>query len=126
THDDRCQEDGTCRGTAYSCTPGACQRSTCDGAGGCNISAVTPCCGNSSCESGEDCSSCPGDCGSCCPATTCGDGVCRGCAGEDCWTCCRDCGGCGCGDGRCHRPGTGWTRGRHCLLPPCGDGAGGP
>ncbi|MGZ5966138.1 MAG: hypothetical protein ACXWP4_00625 [Polyangiales bacterium] len=44
-------------------------------------------CGNGSCDLGEDCSTCPGDCGSC---AGCGDGVCvKGV--EDCASCAADC-----------------------------------
>jgi hypothetical protein len=56
-------------------------------------------CGNGACELGEDCSSCPGDCGVC---SVCGDGVCNG--GETCDSCPGDCGACTtsyCGDGTC-------------------------
>jgi len=52
-------------------------------------------CGNKFCDLGENCVSCPGDCGSCPP---CGDGVCG--SGEFCFTCPADCGTC-CGDGKC-------------------------
>jgi hypothetical protein len=47
-----------------------------------------PSCGNGSCETGEDCSSCSSDCGSCC-----GNGACG--TGEDCSSCSADCGSCG-------------------------------
>jgi hypothetical protein len=54
-------------------------------------------CGDGSCNNGEDCSSCDGDCGSC---GYCGDGSCNN--GEDCTSCDSDCGSCGyCGDGSC-------------------------
>jgi hypothetical protein len=44
-------------------------------------------CGNGTCDVGENCSTCPGDCGAC---TGCGDGVCiKGV--EDCVTCAMDC-----------------------------------
>src|SRR5262249_12222820 len=53
-------------------------------------------CGDGLCL-GEDCASCPSDCGIC---PHCGDGVCLG--SETCITCAVDCGVCpGCGDGSC-------------------------
>ena len=55
-------------------------------------------CNDGICDSGagEDCGTCPGDCGAC----VCGDGVCEG---ETCATCAADCGICPpvCGDGLC-------------------------
>ena len=47
-------------------------------------------CGNQKCEAGEDCKSCPADCGAC-PAT-CGDAKCD--PGEHCENCPADCGAC--------------------------------
>lgn len=44
-------------------------------------------CGNGGCDVGEDCSTCPGDCGAC---AGCGDGVCIK-ATEDCVSCPMDC-----------------------------------
>jgi hypothetical protein len=57
-----------------------------------NLNANTNTCGNCVCESGESCSSCPGDCGSCPPAAYCGDGICNN--GETCSSCSQDCGSC--------------------------------
>ncbi len=56
-------------------------------------------CGDGSCAQGEDCESCPDDCGDCEPE--CGDGSCHG--DEDCDSCPEDCGECAaeCGDGTC-------------------------
>ncbi len=48
-------------------------------------------CGNGACGAGEDCSSCPADCGVC--AGNCGNNVCDG--GETCNSCPGDCGSCG-------------------------------
>ena len=61
--------------------------------------APAPVCGNSSCETGESCSSCPGDCGACPPV--CGNSACE--AGESCSSCPGDCGACPpvCGNGSC-------------------------
>ena len=58
---------------------------------------VLPNCGNEVCDNGEDCNTCPGDCGVCPPPTSsptasCGNGVCDN--GEDCNTCPGDCGAC--------------------------------
>jgi hypothetical protein len=51
-----------------------------------------PACGDGVCGSGEDCSSCAQDCGTC----TCGDGT---CSPGECSSCASDCpGGCTCGD----------------------------
>lgn len=47
-------------------------------------------CGDEICNNGEDCSSCPGDCGVC---LYCGDGICNN--GETCSSCPGDCGTCG-------------------------------
>jgi surface antigen len=52
-------------------------------------------CGNGNCDNGENCGSCPQDCGSCC-----GNGKCDN--GENCGSCEKDCGKCPyCGDGKC-------------------------
>ena len=53
----------------------------------------TSVCGNNQCETGESCSSCSQDCGSCPPpAPVCGDNVCNG--EESCSSCSQDCGSC--------------------------------
>lgn len=46
-----------------------------------------PVCGNAVCDTGEDCVTCPDDCGPCCP-----NGACD--SQEDCAVCPQDCGGC--------------------------------
>jgi len=56
-----------------------------------------PTCGNLTCETGENCSNCPADCGAC---PSCGDGNCNG--SETCSSCQTDCGACPiCGNGTC-------------------------
>jgi hypothetical protein len=77
--------------------------------------AVNPC-GDGACNNGENCSSCPGDCG---PCEWCGDGKCNN--GENCSSCSQDCGGC-CPNGAC-------DNGENCSTCPndcgqcCGNGA---
>jgi hypothetical protein len=65
-------------------------------------------CGNESCEDGEDCVTCPEDCGACCGNGVCGDD-------EDCASCPQDCGNC-CGNQAC-------DNGETCTTCPgdCGD-----
>ena len=75
---------GTCPVDSMSCVAGLCVDSG-------------PSCEDGSCDEGEDCDSCPADCGAC---PTCGDGACNG--DETCESCVPDCGGCSiCGDGVC-------------------------
>jgi hypothetical protein len=60
-------------------------------------------CGNGTCNisDGENCSTCPQDCGGPCEST-CGDFACDAIDGEDCSTCPGDCGVCiDCGDDVC-------------------------
>jgi hypothetical protein len=74
-------------------------------------------CGNGSCDAGETCQFCPGDCGSCC-----GNGLCD--PSESCQTCPSDCTvGCDCGNGLCE-PGECSSCIADCLGPTdcCGDG----
>jgi len=68
-----------------TCSGGICVAGGCNNDGTCNRFA------------GENCSTCPNDCGVCCP-----DGLCN--YGETCSTCPADCGACGgyCGDGFCN------------------------
>lgn len=49
-----------------------------------------PLCGDWACSVGEDCNSCPEDCGSC--SGYCGDGICQ--SSESCSSCSYDCGSC--------------------------------
>lgn len=121
TSDDHCTEPETCggggRANVCGCTPScpACLTSSQpDGCGDtCPANCKTSCnsgacsaCGNGTCGSGENCSSCPADCGcttgqecvdgTCSP--TCGNGTCG--SGEDCSNCPADCGDC-CGNNAC-------------------------
>jgi cysteine-rich repeat protein len=57
---------------------------------GYTIDVVPVFCGDGSCNNGETCSTCPGDCGVCPPI--CPDGICNGV--ETCTTCSADCGAC--------------------------------
>jgi hypothetical protein len=56
-----------------------------------------PVCGDNTCDPGEDCMNCPGDCGPCPPV--CGNNTCE--MGEDCMNCPADCGPCGCAHDKC-------------------------
>ncbi|MBI5537949.1 MAG: hypothetical protein HY898_34825 [Deltaproteobacteria bacterium] len=69
--------------------PAGCPNGTCDNGEDCNSCPADcgACCGNGACDNGEDCSSCAGDCGACC-----GNGACDN--GEDCASCSDDCGAC--------------------------------
>ena len=90
-----------------------------------------PACGNGTCNPGENCTDCPGDCGACTPIPpSCGNGTCN--PGENCADCPGDCGACTpippfCGDGACN-PGENCTDcpgdcGACTPIPPfCGDG----
>ena len=75
-------------------------------------------CGNGTCESGEDSTTCPADC----PAAVCGNGVCE--AGETAESCAADCTGeWVCGDGVCEGPETETTCPADCSSGPvCGNG----
>lgn len=86
----------------------------------------SPTCGNGICspDDGDDCRTCPGDCGTC--EDICGDGVCWGT--ENCVTCEKDCGAClseedGCGDGVCDEHETQYNCPHDCGFPTpqCGD-----
>ena len=68
---------------------------------GCVVTEGDPVCGDGDCtpSSGESCTSCPADCGSC---AGCGDGTCSTSTGESCASCPADCGDCDfCGDRVC-------------------------
>ncbi len=112
-------------------------------AGSCSNDPIADCCGNGTCELGEDCNTCAADCVSgTSSGAACGNGVCEAGDGEDCLSCPSDCNGkqngkpsnrfcCGdgdgenpvsCGDSRCS------TGGFSCTTTPgsggsfcCGD-----
>ena len=80
-----------------------CWDGTCDASAGENCATCPDdcgsCCGNSVCDSNE-CVTCPGDCTNC--PLPCGDGTCDDTIGETCYTCEADCDVCPspeCGDG---------------------------
>ncbi len=117
--------DGSCINTPIDCDDGdPCTDDSCDPATGCvNTPVVCPpgeecvagnceptgCDSDGTCESGEDCNNCPGDCFSG-AGGYCGNGVCETALGEDCLSCSDDC------NGRQN----GRPSGRYC----CGDGDG--
>lgn len=76
-------------------------------------------CGDNKCRDGENCTSCPQDCGLC---KTCLDGVCNGT--ETCASCPDDCGLCQtCGDGACKDNETCLSCPEDCdACEKCGDG----
>src|SRR4051812_35826381 len=77
-------------------------------------------CGDSVCTVGENCASCPGDCGFC---GGCGDGICEE-GVESCRSCAIDCGRCkGCGDHQCDGLETCTSCPEDCgACGTCGDG----
>jgi N-acetylneuraminic acid mutarotase len=74
-----CGADG-CGGT---CGDGCGQGEVCNGAGACVDEPAQ--CGDNTCDMGEDCATCPADCGQCCGNEICG-------ADENCALCPADCG----------------------------------
>jgi hypothetical protein len=82
---------GTCDcsdcGNTLTCVNGTCR------------TATSSACGDGTCDTDENCSTCPDDCGTC--GAECGNGTCE--SGEDCSTCPGDCGTCGGGDGGCEK-----------------------
>ena len=80
--------------TGADCDDGdACTADTCS-AGTCTNTPIDNCCGNGTCEAGEDCDTCAADCTSGTSAgASCGNGICEAGDGEDCLTCPQDCNG---------------------------------
>jgi subtilisin family serine protease len=77
-------------GNPAECGNGTCEAGeTCTSCAG-DCGTCQPQCGNGTCEAGETCASCAGDCGTCQPQ--CGNGICE--AGETCASCASDCGAC--------------------------------
>ena len=106
---DNCGPISGCWHTPVSCEGDeACTDYGCDSLTGCWSEPLDSCCGDGDCNNGEDCSTCPDDCGT--PNVGgCGNGVCEPSLGEDCLNC-EDCAGrqtgnplfqfcCGDGDG---------------------------
>ncbi|MCJ7816955.1 MAG: Ig-like domain-containing protein, partial [Candidatus Aenigmarchaeota archaeon] len=86
--------------TEYSVAEGPyCNDTICNGGENCSSCpqdcGVCIACGIGGCQAGETCSSCPADCGQCPPQ--CGNVVCD--SGETCSSCSSDCGQCGGGGG---------------------------
>jgi uncharacterized protein YkwD len=90
--------------------------STGNATGGSSGTGTMVMCGDAVCDAGEDCASCPGDCGAC---ATCNNGVCE--MGEACDNCPADCGACSptCGNATCD----GGESCTSCAVD-CADGAG--
>ena len=123
-----CIIDADC-GDGNACTADICDPAT----GLCSNDPIAPCCGNGTCELGENCNTCPSDCFSASGAV-CGNGICEVGDGENCVSCPADCNGkqtgkpsdrfC-CGEGTCRD--TGCTSGEfECTDNPvepacCGD-----
>lgn len=100
----------------------ACGNSACEPGEDCvscpaDCEPCAPTCGNASCDAEETCVSCPTDCGACPPV--CGNGACE--SGEDCANCAADCGACGpvCGNGLCE---AGESCGGNCAQDCAGPG----
>ena len=109
-----CDDSLFCNGPE-ACSGGVCQTGAdpCPGQG-CDedgdVCVPLACNDNGTCESGEDCNTCPNDCISGGAAGECGNGVCEPALGEDCLSCAADCNG----------KQVGATKRQFC----CGDGAG--
>lgn len=123
-------EDASCVDACEGCASDPCGDQTCDASKGENCSTcpqdcgVCPLCGNQVCEPpSETCGTCVQDCGPCPPV--CPDGACNG--QETCETCPDDCGPCipVCPDGFCNGYETCVTCPKDCgACPPmCGDGS---
>jgi hypothetical protein len=98
--------------TSQGCTGGALGcNATCSGYDRTFCSGCPPCNSNGTCDAGEDCNGCPGDCpGGSTTGAVCGNDVCEAGNGEDCLSCPSDCNGVQGGK----------PQNRYC----CGDGSG--
>lgn len=136
---DACDPGTGCSNDPIDCDDGsACTADSCDTLIGCINDPIAPCCGNGTCELGEDCTTCSTDCIS---GTTsgavCGNGLCEAGDGEDCVSCPDDCNGkqngrptnrfcCGDGDGQNPLPcgdATCSTGGWSCTDTPASSGS---
>jgi hypothetical protein len=101
---------GTC--AALGCSGGALAcNATCSGYNKAGCTGCPTCNGNGTCEAGENCTSCSGDCrGGTTAGAACGNGTCEAGNGEDCLSCPSDCNGVK----------SGRSSARYC----CGDGSG--
>jgi hypothetical protein len=108
-----CDDGVFCNGvescSAGSCVTGSnpCPGQSCDEAG--DFCFVDACDGDTVCDAGESCNTCPAECGAG-GGPGCGNGVCEPSRGEDCLSCAADCAG----------KQSGKANQRFC----CGDGAG--
>jgi V8-like Glu-specific endopeptidase len=80
-----CSVDADCD-DGNPCTAGSCV------GGSCVFDPIADCCGNGTCEAGEDCTTCAADCPTG-TAASCGNGICETADGEDCTNCAADCNG---------------------------------
>jgi hypothetical protein len=93
-----CDDGLFCNG-AETCNSGTCQAGTdpcvgqtCDEVG--DVCVPLVCNNNGTCDSGEDCGNCPGDCPTFpLPGASCGNGICEAGNGENCLNCAADCNG---------------------------------
>ncbi len=89
---DSCDGPSGCANTTLDCDDAdPCTSDSCNPTSGCQHEVVASCCGNGTCEAGEDCNSCAGDCIAGGGGSACGNGVCE--PGEDCVVCSGDCNG---------------------------------
>lgn len=116
--DCKCMKGEYCSAEEKVCVKPACGDGRCisgECSGGCTVDCfIEDCCGIEGCNTliGEDCSSCPGDCGICPSTHVCGNNVCE--SEENCYDCPKDC---KCAEGEyCS------AEEKTCVKPVCGDG----
>jgi len=113
---------GDCAAGAAGGAQAACSNGTCDAGEDCSScpqdcgTCTNSVCGDAVCDadSGENCSACPNDCGEC---VACGNDTCEAALGEDCASCQGDCGDCG---AVCQPVGDQCTDGTECCTGHCG------